>query len=56
MQWLGPSSRPVTFDWCFSDVVTVPAEQRDALKESGRQIVQVEEGRAAGVEEDRDRR
>ena len=53
MQWLGPSSRPVTFDWRFPEVVTVLAEQRDALQESERQIVQLEE-QAAGAEEDLD--
>ena len=53
MQWLGPSSRPVTFDWRFPEVVTVLAEQRDALQESERQIVQLEE-QAAGAEQDLD--
>ena len=52
-QWLGPSSRPVTVV-AFPEVVTVRAEQRDALQESERQIVQLEERQAAGAEEDLD--
>ena len=42
-QWLGPSSRPVTVI-AFPEVVTVLAEQRDALQESERQIVQLAGG------------
>ena len=51
IEWAGPSSRPVAFSVRSPEVLTVPAVQREALRESDREIAELEAAVAAVAEE-----